>query len=223
LRKCDGLKNVIESTGIQKLVEETEAALTGGSNAVQLMDGIEDEGIDEDLDDIATYTQCLVDLGPSIRISFQNYRMQEVTGTIIDFADRLPSQYYSEHVERLFPNAPKIFIERLGRASWERTAFVRDTISKNEEQDEVLNIEEQPALSFASRSQFHDSGIGSSLPAKSVYAYTLAPSSLKRGVEYKQSRIPPLSEGARRGDPFPCVGCGRKIQVKSTQEYRYGV
>ena len=143
--------------------------------------------------------------------------LEEFTSHTPKSEAHLPFHFYSERIREKFQRADKNIIDRLGKLNWERYQRVRDLKVANAEEDDVLKIQEA-APSVISGSQFHDSGLGSSLPAHSSYARTM-PSSFKDSTSDIQSRIPPVSEEAKRGSPFSCVGCGRMIQARSTRDY----
>jgi hypothetical protein len=214
---------MLQSLNIHNLLEETEATVSrvdsDNDDCLDQAAYSEDASIDDILEDLSTYLQCLVDLGPSIELSAQDPGLEEHTSNMHKYETRSPFRYYSDLILAKFPRADENIINHLGMLNWERSRRVRDLIEANAEEVDILEVNEATP-SIVSRSQFHDSGLGSSLPSHSVYARTMA-SSFKESIsDTSQSRIPPVSEEAKRGAAFLCIGCGRMIQARSTRDYK---
>lgn len=207
------------------VLEEAEAAMSGAlpndDDYTELASNTEDDSLDNVLEDLGIYVQCLVDLGPSIELCAQydrSYTLEEAMPGSSRSATLAPPHYYSELIRAKFTNADERLVEALGKLNWERRGRIRASKEAGLEQEGVINVDEV-APSVVDGSQFHDSGIGSSLPSQSAYAPTIVSFSKRSVSGTFQSRIPPLPETARNGTPFTCVGCGRIIQARSTRDY----
>ena len=119
---------------------------------------------------------------------------------------------YVKLIREKFKQAHCKLVERLGEANWQRHRDVRDKIENTE-----LFPEERKRLGggssiecslFRPYSDFHDSGIGTSVPAQTEYApsHTSFLSSNTEG-EHAPLRVPkePSEVGARK--PFQCFLC----------------
>ena len=217
--------NLLQKFNVSSLLEEAEAAMSGhfsnDDDYSELAANSEDDSLEDALEDFRIYLQCLVDLGPSIELcvqSVQNLDFGEPMPNVLQSRTHNPPHFYSNLIREKFPAADESMIEQLGKLNWARRCRVRACMEANTEQEDIVNVDEI-APSVAPRSQFHDSGIGSSLPTQSLYAKTIASISKTSPSGTFQSRIPPLSEAAKSGAPFPCVGCGRLVKATSTRDY----
>ncbi len=118
-----------------------------------------------------------------------------------------------------FRNAPVDLIERLAEANWERCIRIR---AQKEEEEGQLAVADAQTV-FKPVSTFHDSGIGSSIPAVSQYAATVAShTSFVTVVEDEargRPRVPPLPQ--KDGFPFECEYCGRTVSMRNRIEWKY--
>ena len=93
-----------------------------------------------------------------------------------------------------------------------------DTDEDSSSDDELEREEEQrqehqvPHSLFRPYSAFHDSGIGTSVPAQTSYAqsHTSFLSSNTEG-EHGSPRVPPTPVGVSAGKPFQCYLCGHVL------------
>jgi hypothetical protein len=175
------------------------------------------DSIDEVLEDLKVGIRCLLDLIPSILCSIEDPEHREKVPKLDFLQERTTHQYYSNLLSKRFPKADPNLIRRLGQANW--TRYKRGQ-AEREANVEKETIDIDPSGSVYSPSKFHDSGLGSSVPARTTYAQSIV-SSFSSHTDGSRSRIPPLSENAKKGEPFPCDACGRSIRVKSDREWRY--
>jgi hypothetical protein len=184
--------------------------------------------LDEVALDIKFYNLRLMDLLPSIeRTALQPKDAAESKNdsnsvASVPFQVSKPAHAYVLQVRDKFPKAENKLIERLGQANWERR--------KRLQEDQVDFFEtavSEPAKSvFVPVSMFHDSGLGSSIPAVSAYAPTEI-SHLSFRTSATESRVgsyrvPPTPKEVFDGKPFTCEICGHVLKkIKNRVDWKY--
>ncbi|KAH7351162.1 hypothetical protein BKA65DRAFT_593972 [Rhexocercosporidium sp. MPI-PUGE-AT-0058] len=133
-----------------------------------------------------------------------------------------PAQPYVLKVYDKFPLADMHLMHRLGEANWQRHMSLR--AMGNEEEVEQLP-QELPKITFVAVFEFQDSGLGSSLPARSTFAATVAShSSFQTTADEKDSwslRVPPTPEQVSNGEPFNCQICGHFLSnIRNRVDWR---
>lgn len=117
-----------------------------------------------------------------------------------------------------FKNAPVDLIERLAEANWERSIRIR---AQKEEEKGLLAVADAQTV-FKPVSDFHDSGIGGSIPAVTQYAATAASHTSFVTVAENEAcgrpRVPPLQQ--KDGLPFKCEYCGRTVSMRNRIEWK---
>ena len=217
LPSADARRSLWETTDIATLLEEARCSNSENTEFDDEANRSDEseadfptDSIDEVLEDLKVGIRCLIDLIPSILWPAEDPEHGEKVRLISFLKERTAHQYYVDLISERFPKADTNLIERLGQANWAR--FKRGQ-AEREANVEMETIDINLSGSVYSPSKFHDSGLGSSLP----YAQSVVSSH----VDGSKSRIPPLSEDAKKGEPFPCDACGRPIRVKSNREWRY--
>lgn len=134
---------------------------------------------------------------------------------------------YIIQVHDKFRNIDTDLANRLGEANWKRYLLLKN-LARRIRGEAWADDEEDPAItgpSFFPVSEFRDSGLGSSVPAKSKYAgseishtsFFSTQSARGRGV----ARVPPTSPEVGRGEPFSCCLCGKVLKhVKNRADWR---
>ena len=172
-----------------------------------------------------------LDLVPTLELTLEHVeRRQRQPGLTTEpsYASN-PANIYISLVRDKFPEANDRLVERLGEANWQRHLNIR----KRMEQSAGLyrqdgsgeaggtiagSILQPPTL-------FHDSGIGTTLAAKSRYAQSEAshtsfissPSDTERGV----ARVPPTPTEVGLGKPFRCYLCGQiQFRIKHRVDWK---
>ncbi|KAK3323035.1 hypothetical protein B0H66DRAFT_555696 [Apodospora peruviana] len=193
-----------------------------GSSSDASSDVFSDPGLDsvsEIAEDLKTDAQCLMELDPLFKAPILSNHSQQKQAAILEWG---PEKAYCDKVQQRFPEAEASLVTRLGEANWERylrCQKMRDQreIELESEADAAPEIpgsgRQAVALApdygtIAASSKFHDSGLGTSLPASSSYAETVMTYS---GAEGQKIHVPRLSEEAKQGKPFPCVACGGRL------------
>lgn len=165
---------------------------------------------------VKLYTECLVDLGPSLRCPAQD--------TVVDESTQLPSveqrsgdEYHTELLSIKFPSASTNLLKCMGKASWNRYRRLQQERLVNEHH-RLLSAAGNK--SHATNSTFQDSGIGQSTrPAASSYAGSML-SFVTAIAGGKRVRVPPLPSEAKRGLPFECDACGKNVRVWDNRSWR---
>jgi hypothetical protein len=178
-----------------------------------------DEGVAGNLQElvqsIKVYTSCLTDLSsalacPALEPEYDN------EPSAVTPEPRFANDYHTELIRAKFPRAEMILLQCLGRTSWDRWQRMQ-----RERDFNAQNISIQDGKSCFSKSEFLDSGIGTSLPhGASNYAETLLSfaTSISGG---KRVDIPPLPPGAKKGVPFECNACGNSIKATNNRDWRF--
>ncbi|KAI3324279.1 hypothetical protein HD806DRAFT_534594 [Xylariaceae sp. AK1471] len=182
-----------------------------------------DSYIESDFDDldeltmnIATGVDCLMDLE-------QLYNSPTLDSepdipTVIAAAEWKPEQSYCDRISQRFPEADIKLVVRLGRANYHRylrCIGARETADEEREY-EATKVVAGGAGSSAHVSDFHDSGVGSSVPTTS-YAETMMSYAHKKG---NIVRVPPLPEDAKNGLPFRCIACGKHVRIQHNSAWK---
>jgi hypothetical protein len=158
------------------------------------------------------YVGCLMELLPSMEETLSELEYEgleeQPNHQPVEFHASGPAQPYVLKVYDKFPKANLRLIHRLGEANWQRHMSLRKTNTQIED-------EQVPERVFIPVSLFHDSGLGSSLPARSTYAATTAShSSFQTTAADKNNgdlRVPPTPKEVSEGVPFSCQICGHVL------------
>jgi hypothetical protein len=158
--------------------------------------------------DLKTYAECLMDLHTAyddpVSDDEHDRPIDAIPGEIFS-----PSRYYSDRIAIRFPNAEKYLVEKLGSENWKRFLHCQNQRNMNirGQQEPIMESTKEPTVV---ESKFHDSGLGSSAPATTLYAETVTSFYRDDGGCV---RIPPLPEEAKTGKPFECVICNKTVQI----------
>ena len=167
------------------------------------------------IEDISFATSCLMELGPSLLQNLQHAgktRDHQSNLTSIPFSVSGPAQSYVSSIREKFKGADYKLVERLGEANWQRHRNIRQNIENTEQSpEEITKVAGERGIAcsiFRPYSEFHDSGIGTSVPAQSEYApsHTSFQSSNPEG-EQKSLRVPREPPEVAAGKPFQCCLC----------------
>jgi len=128
-----------------------------------------------------------------------------------------------------FPEADKRLVERLGEANWQRHINIRKRIEQIDGSVESGSVAITTAFIAGSIFQpptlFHDSGIGTSVPAQSC----LAPSEVSNtsfisslaDKEGGAARVPPTPAEVDLGEIFRCYLCGQmQLNIKNRMGWK---
>lgn len=186
-------------------------------------DGFSDAGPDDSIaevaEDLRTDAQCLMDLDPLFRdpvLDLASHKQKQHLEAI----DWTPETIFCDKVQQRFPKATTTLVERLGKANWAR--FLRCQEQRHSTETASLTqtnaaVDKGEEGTVAASSKYHDSGLGTSLPTASSYAETVMTYGAGSG---QKVRIPPLSDEAKQGTPFPCLACGRSVRITNNSSWK---
>jgi len=128
-------------------------------------------------------------------------------------------EFYTNLIKARFPEANSALVQRLGQVNWIRKQRLQQNMEAVEEEEQEEQEQEHENKSVVARSQFHDSGLGSSLPNQQSYAMSVV-SFFSSADGETRARIPRLSEAAKKGSPFVCDGCGVRIVMQDDYKWK---
>ncbi|KAL2071260.1 hypothetical protein VTL71DRAFT_12495 [Oculimacula yallundae] len=207
-----------------RLITEGDYESDDSSNSV---DSVKEDSLSV-INSLGVYVGCLMELLPSMEETLASLDWEEVDDTKqsqpIDFQISGPAQPYVLKVYDKFPLADLHLMHRLGEANWQRHMSLR-AICDEDEEERVVFPQEMPKITFVAVSEFKDSGVGSSLPAHSTYAATVAShSSFQTTADEKNRgnlRVPPTPKEVSEGEPFQCQICGQFLRnIKNRVDWR---
>jgi len=158
------------------------------------------DSLQEILDDLEVYTQCLMDLDPLIKWSVPDVNVEEHPATLpllTNLTERAPHYHYVDLISVRFPQVDADLVEGLGKANWNRYQRMQAERLSNLAHLEDHALKESDATAkIITGSKFHDSGLGSSIQATTAYAATVV-SMISSLAEGSRAHIPRLSEDAK--------------------------
>ena len=182
-------------------------------------DGHSDEDIDDLCEDVVFIIKCLTELGPSLEQNLALANRPDHSSSksaSVLLCPSGPGGFYVSLVRDKFKQASKSLVERLGEANWQRHLKVREMIQDPE--NNPAKGQKTARSVFRPDTIFHDSGIGTSVPARTQYA-TSHSSFRTSNTEGEPSclRVPPTPLEATDGKPFPCYLCGDMLSTIRTR------
>lgn len=176
------------------------------------------------LEDLDTYADCLTSISSSIKCLAKDLEVWDVeeVQTSRGLQDQTVYQYWTGVIRDKFPKAEMSLLNRLGKCNWERYKRVRHEQAINE-QKECAEITERDSSGMRptdATSTWKDSGLGSSVPGTSSYAASSA-SFFSARAKRSHAALPPLSERAKKGEPFLCVACHRTVEYRRTHAWKW--
>ena len=200
----------------KEAAEDTDdASSSNGSSDISLSE----DSIGDIEADLSTYVTCLIDLEPMMERPIPDPQREQSVSDPLFLEEREPYQFYAELIKARFPKADRKLIEQLGQANWERSQRGRIEREANlRERDGPENIIEVAGTVVAD-SAFHDSGMGTSVPAQTAYAKSIV-SFISSISGETHNHIPPLSQEAKSGKPFSCNACGKNVTYTRTRDWR---
>lgn len=163
--------------------------------------------------ELSTYTECLMELSDTVvrhisLLSLAKDGEGRLENEVIHAVE--PAHPFIRHVSDKFPQADSNLITRLGQANWERRERIQRQMDSALQEEKVAPGQRAglaPSL-FKPTSLFHDSGLGSSIPASvaSHRSYASIPAS-KANTTLRVPQTP-----VALGEHFKCDYCGRHLQ-----------
>lgn len=183
------------------------------------------------LREISSASKCLMELLPSLE---RNGLAAKDESTVTNsppeilFQVSKPANYYISRIIEKFRDTGTKLAERLGEANWQRHERIRRQIEASSKEGEItVQKEEVVAHSvFKPYSMFHDSGVGTSIPAESTYASSNAShtSFMTSNAERTRGslRVPDTPAEVAHGRPFRCEFCGHVLsKIKNRIDWKY--
>lgn len=214
-------KNLI-ATAVE-LCDQTRYLLTDSTDSAGDSDSESDASDAENVfpvtdfvQEVKVYTGYLIDLGSALNSPALEPQPEDAPG-VVNLEPRSANGYHTELIKAKFPHADSTLLQHLGEASWERYQRMQKEREVNAYGGVTLAPE---ARSQIAKSDFQDSGIGTSLPqTPSTYAESVM-SFLTSVSGGQRANIPPLPAEAKNGSPFECSACGKYIKAANNREWR---
>ena len=218
------------------LIEQTREITFSINHRAAKSAGLDDGGSDTDEDDISEdddkgdiveelrlQTRWLMQLAPTLEqnlIHAENTRFHASSPTGLPFSVSGPAAIYVSLVREKYRQAETQLVERLGEANWQRHVGVR----KRMEVEPPVPAEDLVIAKsvFRPHSAFHDSGIGTSIPAQTQYtpSHTSFQSSNTEG-EHESLRVPATPAEVHEGIPFQCSICRSMVtNIKTRVDWK---
>ncbi|KAL3455278.1 hypothetical protein BJX64DRAFT_77028 [Aspergillus heterothallicus] len=179
------------------------------------------------------YIGCLLELGPTIEKQIANIQFKLDRQALPDmnpFSLSLNAQPFAIRIKDRFRDAKIPLVERLAEANWERSVRMMIHAEESSAAEQTTPARSVPATAmtlFKPFSLFHDSGLGTSIPSRSLYAATVASHSSYLSVAAEDDegrpRVPPLPHEGLRGQTFQCPFCGTCIKCRDRIEWKMHV
>lgn len=231
-------QNAPDLQELETMIEQCQAAtaeenLTEGSDS-EFEDSEEDSCISGSIglgEDLNSRVQMLLDLIPTLEATLAHVEraQAQIARTGLPTANEAfhasgPAQIYISLLRDKFPEADKRLVERLGEANWQRHINIRKRIEQIDGSAEsgstAVPTDFTAGSTFQPQTLFHDSGIGTSVPAQSCPAQSEAShtsfiSSLA-DKEKGAARVPPTPAEVGLGELFGCYLCGQmQLNIKN--------
>jgi hypothetical protein len=167
----------------------------------------------------------LIMLGPSLASPAEESFDDEEPRAIEHVEEHLPEQTYINSVAQRFPLAESTVVTHLGKLNWNRYNHML-CLQRNANQQE-----QEMTVVAKAKTIFHDSALGSSMPAQSEAGLDTtgvtsrpqsiyAPSMVSSRAEASHRRLPPLPPQARAGQPFTCAICNKQVRYQRTKAWK---
>ncbi len=224
---------------METMIEQCQAA-TAEENLIEDSDG-EFEDSEEDSctsgslglgEDLNSRVQMLLDLIPTLEATLAHVERPQAKMVCTKkelFRASGPAQIYISLLRDKFPEADKRLVERLGEANWQRHINIRKRIEQIDGSAESGSVAITTAFIAGSIFQpptlFHDSGIGTSVPAQSCPAPSeVSNTSFISSLADKEggaARVPPTPAEVDLGEIFRCYLCGQmQLNIKNRMGWK---
>ena len=178
-----------------------------------------DDNVPDFCEDVVFVVKCLMELGPSLEqnlVSTGRSAHSVSTSASVLFCLSGPAESYVSLVRDKFKKASRELVERLGEANWQRHLKVRN-IFEGTENDSAKDQATARSV-FQPDMTFHDSGIGTSVPAGTKYAPSdTSFRTTNTEGPLRSLRVPPTPIEATNGKSFRCRYCGFIVSTVRTR------
>jgi hypothetical protein len=176
-----------------------------------------DSSVDDIAEDLQTDIQCLVDLGPRYDEPIRDRLVEEKEAPPpTEPKDWNPAEYLVSRIRHRYPEGEDGLLSLLGQQSWDRLKALYAMRESNRETNQKLEVAEA-AVGDKAGTEFHDSGLGTSIATPSSYAETVVS---YHGSKGGTIRIPPLPVEAAQGKAFRCPVCGQSVQISTKSRWK---
>ncbi|KAL3468894.1 hypothetical protein BJX99DRAFT_242539 [Aspergillus californicus] len=226
----EGLSTLLEKCTV--IISETEGSDTSSDSDTDSVCSSATEAHSNQHGRLHCYISCLMELGPAIERQISNIQFkldQQTLPMPKVFSLSENAQPYARRIKDRFKDAQIVLVERLAEANWERSIRIRAQIEEQmgQEPGPAAAIPALASTVFKPFSTFDDSGLGTSVPAKSQYATTIASHSSFMSVLGNEGegrpRVPRLPDGGEHGRTFRCTYCGKRISCKTRIQWKIHV
>ena len=182
-------------------------------------DEYSDDNVHDFCEDVVFIIECLMELGPSLEQNLASAGRSAPSiskSAFVLFCLSGPAEFYVSLVRDRFKPASRELVERLGEANWQRHVKVRNMFGDTE--NDPAKGQANARSVFQPDKTFHDSGIGTSVPAGTQYApsNTSFRTSNTEGA-LRSLRVPPTPIEATNGKSFRCKYCGDMVSTVRTR------
>lgn len=154
-----------------------------------------------------------MDLGPRFKEPIRDRVAVEEPALPSQLTTWNPAEYLASRIRHRYPKCDAGFTQILGQSNWDRAQrlYALKETNTREVQQPAGKAELEPGLpGTVVASDFHDSGLGTSVATPSSYAETVLSYRGAKGGSIKIPQVPP--EGLM-GKPFSCDICGHMCQL----------
>lgn len=218
-----------------KLVNESDCESDATSNSYTSDLVVDGEKVSRAIRILAAAIDCLMDIIPTMEdtLSYTNaLQCRQKASAYVEFQISGPGKIYASKVYDQYSKADTRLVERLGEANWQRHTLIRIEQSSvpdnldNSISETGFGVTAPPKSLFIPASMFQDSGLGTSVPAQSNYAVTVAShSSFVSSLGDKEKgrlQVPATPKEVFDGIPFTCEICGHILhQIKNRIDWKY--
>jgi hypothetical protein len=202
------------------LIEEVTFANEGDNDSDSASDSESDTSfitndfnIEDIIKDLETDVRCLVDLGPRYKEPIRDRTVKERPALPSLAVNWDPAEHLASRIRHRYPDGDVAFAHTLGQLNWERAKRLyaaRETNARASERPSIKLAAASRAKGTVVASDFHDSGLGTTLASPTSYAETVLSYRGTKGGSISVPKIPP--EGMK-GEPFLCGICGCICQL----------
>ncbi|KAH6878489.1 hypothetical protein BKA58DRAFT_96699 [Alternaria rosae] len=207
-------KEILQSTHLATLLEQV-ADMIGRQHDFAYQPEQDAETMCQTL---RTKIDTLIMLAPSLESPAEEIFDEEKPRTIQHIEEHLPEQAYASSISEKFPLAPPEMVAQLGKLNWDRyNHILRLQRAATQQELQTTTLEKAKTI-------FHDSGLGTSVPAQSEVGLNTdpvyEPSIMSSRAEASHKRVPSLPAQARSGEPFTCEICEKQVQFQRTKAWK---
>lgn len=187
-------------------------------------DTASDESTRDMCKEIGFNTKCMTELGPVLEQNLTRARQAYVQPSELPplrFLLSDPAKIYVSLVRDKFKQAQDQLVNRLGESNWQRHISVRKK-TENVESASVGKLG-MDCSTFRPYSAFHDSGLGTSVPAQTTYAPSHTSFQSSKSERAQGSlQVPSTPVEIVDGKPFQCYLCGHLVsKIKNRVDWKW--